>query len=796
MNRPNSHGNLARLALVALLTSAACSDDKAQDGGDSGASQDVTAPQDYKPLPEGWPRYKCTKPGKACNAHDPCAINPICGKDLICRPERMMNCDDGLACTTDICASAGVCKNNPKPGSCKIGVRVPKGTKCSGVKMDAGTPTEAGADASGVAMETIFCCFSKGDKKPGDPCMACQPTTDDAGVSSNNTRWSGASGGSCDDGNQCTKSDACQGGTCKGISFASLCSDGYGCTKDICDGKGGCLGNTLMSGFCLINATCYKDGTNNPSGACGTCDTSKSTSTWTTISNACLINGKCYSKGQKNTNGCGICDPSQSTSAWSPVKNTCLIAGKCHIAKTKHAGGCAECDPAKSGTTWTVIGATHCLIDNKCVASGTKHPGGCHKCDPAKSKTGWTGLGGACGKCLPFKGTIGAACTTANQATKCGTSGLCLLTQTNGGVCTQYCTADNPATSINEDTCPNKPANECAPIPLSSGKTSYFCVRKCSPYIGCNECESSLLCHPQSGSLIGLPGKGVCLLYKSTNGCAKNSDCAVTTGKSCNTKSGGCPSGQTCQALAQDTTWSSAGTCVKDGVCDTVSGLCKPKSTGTSSAEVGDPCAGDNECAAGQTCLQEFNEKTLRKPGGYSCTYGTECCSGTCTNKSCVGGNCDLLWRNGYCAISNCIFSKTLTNAACPSGTLCNRAYRTGLCQPTCSLNKASDCRGQTKDLYGDYECRDWSQVTYSHGKASTGPVCDLGPLMPCSSTSATGTIKKCEVFGDKTNSTAMHCRDLKGNKLSNPQHASGYCLDKTASGPIMGAKDGGVATD
>ena len=782
-------------SLFMFTLGSGCSDDSDPADGDIGMTPDRTTVTDQSGLPDGITLYKCKEPGKTCNAHDPCAINPICSKDGWCRPETMMNCDDGLACTTDICASAGVCKNTPKAGYCKIGVRVPLGTKCSGIKMDAGVIADSGGDSgadAGVAMETISCCFTSGTNNPADPCQSCAPTTDDAGVSSSNTKWSNVTGGACDDGDLCTKDDACQAGTCKGTSFASLCSDGYSCTTDLCDGKGGCLGNTLKSGFCLINGACHKDGTNNPTGACGTCDSTKSTASWTPITNACLIAGKCYSKGQKNSSGCGVCDPLKSTSAWSPVPNTCLIGGKCYQPKTKHSGGCAECDPATSGTAWTVKGTTHCLIQDKCMAAGTKHAGGCHKCDPTQSKTTWTSLGGACGKCLPFNDTTGKPCTTANATTVCASGGLCLLTGTTG-VCTQYCTADNPATSINEDTCPNKPANVCAGVPLSDGTTKYFCMHQCDPYIGCNECDSTLVCHPQSGSLIGMSGKGVCLLTKAASGCSKNSDCPVTTGTVCDVNKGGCPTGQTCQARSQDTTWSSVGICVKDGACDTVSGLCKAQSTGKATAKVGDPCKGDVECAAGQSCLLEFDEKKLRKPGGYSCTYGGECCGGTCTLGSCVGGNCDLLWRNGYCAISNCAFAKTLTGAACPSGTLCNLAYRTGVCQPSCSMSKASDCRGQAKDIYGDYECRDWSQVTYSHGKAASGPVCDLGPLMPCSSTSSTGTINKCEVFGDVTNSTNMTCRNLKGVKLTNPQHAKGYCLDTTASGPVPGSQDSGT---
>ncbi len=442
-----SNGLLLTSSLILLIASVACSDDdfftKADKGGYTDLSSDTVSPPDTTPgLPDGYgPLYKCTKPGKACNAHDKCAINPICGKDGLCRPESVMNCNDNLACTKDTCVGLGMCNNEPIAGTCKLLVRVPKGTTCAAIKGDAGTKTkfDAGvADDSGVSpttMESIHCCFNAEDRNPADPCMKCDPPTsgDASSSGTSNKKWSPANGGYCDDGEACTKNDYCQQGICKGTNYRSKCADSVSCTEDKCDGKGGCLGNPLKKGYCLISKTCYKDGAPHPNGTCLACVSSKSTTAWTPVTNTCSISGKCYAKGTKHTGGCAECDPAMSATAWSvkgtthclisnacvvagakdstgcnscqptvnkyaysPVKGVCFINKKCYTKGAKNTGGCAECDPSVSSSKWTVKGATHCLISDKCYAKGTADTSGCASCVPASNKYDWTAKSGMC----------------------------------------------------------------------------------------------------------------------------------------------------------------------------------------------------------------------------------------------------------------------------------------------------------------------------------------------------------------------------------------------------------------
>jgi hypothetical protein len=746
---------------VGLLGLLAACGDEAQKTDPDAAPPDKSLPtpdKDNSNLPDGYKLWPCDEPGKACNAHDPCALNPICGPDKKCRPTTLMDCSDNLDCTTDICAGSGVCKNEPKKGWCVLGVTT--GTPDAGTP-DAGAVDASAADASLTPYATEFKCFAKGSRKPGDPCSACDPVEHDGGTT-NNTRWSPVNGGTCNDGNSCTRDDTCVSGTCKGTYFGDLCSDGFGCTDDICDGKGGCLGNKLKSDWCLIGGTCYKKNTPHPSGSCMTCDPSVSQSSWTAITNTCIIDSKCYSKG------------------------------------AKHPGGCAECNPTISTTKWTVNVTTDCLIANTCKKKGDKHDSGCAECDPAKDKYNWTMLSGPCQKCNIFIGSeaVGKECTS-TSTTDCPSGYLCLLTATIGGVqkgvCTKDCTLDNPSTSTNEDNCPDLKNNQCVGVPLVGGTTRNFCLRRCLPRLGCNECSKNTFCYPGSGAYLGAPNRALCLYYKASAACAKDADCNVTTGTKCNYTLSNCPTGQTCLLYANSSTVSNDGICAKPGKCDVLSGLCKPHTQGTTGAKIGDPCKGDTDCANGMDCAIEYDETKYRKSYLSTCTYNSDCCSGTCTSGLCAAGPCDVNYRNGYCTIYGCTFASSLTHAACPGGSACNLLYSTGMCQKTCDPLKAATCRGHANDKFGDYECRSWNNITHSIlGKISPSPLCEQGAGLHCSGTKSGTYISSCAALGPSGNSTKMSCRDTSNKVLTNQYDPSGRCLDDTPSAPVSTA-DGGV---
>jgi cysteine-rich repeat protein len=124
-------------------------------------------------------------------------------------------CDDGNACTSDICADTGECGHDV-------------------VSCD---------DGNACTMDVC------------DPALGCSPVADE--------------GAACDDGNGCTSGDGCIGTVCQGAPIEGCCAangdcdDGAGCTVDVCD-DGLCANEPVectvpdlcYAGFCDIDGEC------------------------------------------------------------------------------------------------------------------------------------------------------------------------------------------------------------------------------------------------------------------------------------------------------------------------------------------------------------------------------------------------------------------------------------------------------------------------------------------------------------------------------------------------------------
>ena len=570
------------LAAALLLVPMACSDDDDFDGGVTDARADGVSKTDAKKtgLPKDYKPYACTKPGKSCNAHDACAVHPVCGTDKKCWPQFLMDCDDGLSCTLDSCAGLGLCNNAPTKGYCVVGVSTTD---------DAGTPS------------TTFKCVTKGTKKPGDPCLACAPTESDGGIS-DNKKWMPITGGACDDKSACTKNDACVNGNCKGTYYGNLCSDGIGCTIDKCDGTGGCLGNTLKTDYCLISGTCYKDNAKHPSGSCYECDVTKSQSAWTPITNTCLIGGKCYNQADYNTGKCAQCitatsttswtvtttnclinnickkpndlddikcakcDPAKNKYGWTPLAGVCKIGGKCYNKGDKHPGSCAECDPAVSSTAWTVKGS-YCLINNVCKNPKDKDAIKCGTCDPTKDKYTWTPIAGLC--------KISGACYNKNDK-HLGGCAICdpAKSSTTWTVNTNNCLIYNVCKKPND-----KDLSGCASCVPTKSKYAWSALPGLCKIDG--KCYSKGAKHPQ--------GCASCDPTKSTTAWTASTGCVIE-GK-CYAKGAKDPTGcGACDPNKNKNNWSVAGnSCLVGGQCFSNGtmepggcGVCKPLTSKTS----------------------------------------------------------------------------------------------------------------------------------------------------------------------------------------------------------------------
>jgi hypothetical protein len=133
------------------------------------------------------------------------------------------DCDDGAACTIDLCGAGGACRHEPRTGAvCDDGDACTTGETCDA----------AGACAGGAPVPV-----------PADPCLGCtcDPRT---GVRCAPL----APAALCDDGDCCTHSDRCvactagvdgcpgEGIRCRGT--ADVCADAEACTVDTCACEG------------------------------------------------------------------------------------------------------------------------------------------------------------------------------------------------------------------------------------------------------------------------------------------------------------------------------------------------------------------------------------------------------------------------------------------------------------------------------------------------------------------------------------------------------------------------------
>jgi Beta-propeller repeat len=552
------------------------------------------------PVPDGYgPLWPCNVAGKACNAHDPCAINPVCGADKLCRPDSLQICNDGLDCTADTCLGMGQCKFEPTAGNCAL-------------------PVHSAAATDGGVGTTEIKCFKKDEKKPDDPCQLCDPDNE-------KKKWSGANGGLCDDNSTCTKDDYCQAGLCKGTYYGGQCADAYGCTEDLCDGKGGCLGNTLKSDWCLISGVCYKDKMNDLAGTCNTCDVTKSQSSWTPITNSCQIDSKCYKPGDKHPLQCAECDPTLSKTSWVVKGSMCLISGLCKKPGDKDAIACATCDPTKDKYGWTPL-ANLCKIDGKCYQNGAKHPQSCAECDPAVKTTAWTVKGSDC-------------------------------------LINNVCKKPNDKDSINCSLCdPTKDKYDWTAI-AGLCKISGTCYKKGDKHPGlCAECDPAV-----QATAWTVKTSTDCLIY---NVCKKSGNKDLS----------GCAS---CQPTKSKYVWSALpGLCKIDGTCYTSGatitgscGTCNPAQSTTAWTPTGTGCVINNACyASGATgpasCgkCDPTKSKTDWTVSGTSCLVGSKCYSqGSKEPGAC--GTCDptkskTAWTRGSGCLASHLWSKSFGNTS------------------------------------------------------------------------------------------------------------------------------------
>jgi hypothetical protein len=366
---------------------------------------------------------------------------------------------------------------------------------------------------------------------------------------------------------------------------------------------------------------------------------------------------------------------------------------------------------------------------------------------------------------------LGRLCT--ENGGECGPEAFCLLTSQTGGLCTCLCDPTDATQA-----CPDPAQHTCGAVPLSDGTVYNMCFVTCQPKLGGNACTAPLACDPSSARFSENFDKAVCLF----SGCTTNDECPLVTGQACTVGATptGCGATETCFPL---TSTGSAGVCGKAGTCDTASGLCGLHTPASTTAKVGSPCVGDQDCGAAMSCAIQIDMKQLGLLDHGATCSGGDCCGYCNPSTSKCEGTCTIHARNGYCVIDGCMFA-TATDYkefACPTGSTCNRMYYGGRCMKECTLNDAATCRGNANDAFGDYECRSWDRVTMMGTTMfADKPVCDFGDTLACDFWGSSNT---CADVGDATNSTNMRCQLLTGVDAPTPNDPAGFCLDDTSSG-------------
>jgi hypothetical protein len=320
-----------------------------------------------------------------CDDDDPCTM----GDQLeggFCAGEPY-GCDDGKACTADVCDGMGGCVYGLEPGWCLID----------------GQCVEAGA--------------SPGE---GNLCATCAPDLDAHA-------WTLSEDGVCDDGDACTIDDHCVELAC--VTTPLDCDDGNDCTDDTCDSATGCVhdanhlacddgdacttDDVCVDGACAAGEPldCGKSGaclavSCDPGSGCqaedleGTCDDGDAC----TLGDACAA-GVCAAGAQTldcdDFNECTFdtCDPAIGCEHELDTGNECCATGvnpcdddnpctvdDCDVATgdctyTPHDEACNDADPCTTDdvcSEGTCAGTPLvCDDDNPCTADACDDDGAC-----------------------------------------------------------------------------------------------------------------------------------------------------------------------------------------------------------------------------------------------------------------------------------------------------------------------------------------------------------------------------------------------------------------------------------
>ena len=168
-----------------------------------------------------------------CDDGDACSYGETCASGA-CGGGQNLNCDDKNACTADSCDKITGCKHTPQNGGCDDGNACTQNDACSGGSCIGAAMGPCASDQNPCTDEMC------------DPSVGC--------VSTNNAF-------PCSDGSVCTQNDACANGTCVPGATLNCTDDGNPCTTEQCNPVTGCesVNNSLAcedGDACTLSDVC------------------------------------------------------------------------------------------------------------------------------------------------------------------------------------------------------------------------------------------------------------------------------------------------------------------------------------------------------------------------------------------------------------------------------------------------------------------------------------------------------------------------------------------------------------
>ncbi len=672
--------------------------------------------------------------------------------------------DDGAACDDDDDPSNpdGVCEGGQCVSTCACKVD----EDCEGLVPH--------GDCERAACDGCECVVTSDFTKDGEPCAdgdlclsgatclsgqcaggslpdcssagagACEPGVCDPETGECVT---GAAGDetSCDDGDDCTVGDACDGaGGCAGVDLDCSGFEGA-CQSAACLG-GQCVTEALEGEPCVAPNPCVTGATCQPDGQCigawdvdqcpceadgdcddgkpctdDTCDATAGACTNAPIAGGCYIEGQCYWDGEPNlgVNACQVCSPASSQTTWSQLAcddgndctdDVCDPATGCG-ALSLTGPDCADDDPCTKDETCldgACVGLCACTLDAHCEGAIEEVPPcmrpacinfECYlEIDPAAEgegcedgdlcTTGDTCQAGTCMSGEPVECDTGASADCA--LSECNPSnGQCQVAYAGDGT---GCDDGDPCTE--DDICDGAglcggSAKDCGSFTDACNTAACVagvCEKSATPDESCDDLQSCTV-----GDVCDAAGVCKGEWDASLEGCVCVGDESCDDALDCTQ--------DTCAVTGECVHEPKPGTCLVAGVCyddgdsqaDNVCLVCAPEDSQTALESVSCDdhlaCTTDS-CDPAQGCVATPND-ALPCSDGDACTHDDHCDAGVCasTVECASDGDCPESANPCVAAVCQCGLCAEVPGTdgvACDDGAWCtvDDACVGGACQP------------------------------------------------------------------------------------------------------------------